>query len=352
MREDNTGNRRGIAYFIDFSIQEIPSIVYIAYETGGTIYTDSQQTYRFLTEQHPKLSAALGETIAAIKSEMIRNRVRVIVYPDYHIRYFRDLPGVKHVQVFHGTSDKKYDYSKEVSGYDLFFISGKAAYERYEKRGLLKNNKGMLIGYPKLDRVFRGEIDRDAELIKIGMDPSRKTVLYAPTWVDRAYNSSWKKFRQAIAGDTPEDLNLIVKLHPNIKRYRPGEVEEFAKVLSRNKSARLFEVDPDPVPRMAASDLLMGDVSAVTREFLAFRRPFLFLSSKPAWLWSRQKTALWECGEVVNDPEKLWEAVRRGLADPGRFAPAISRHLDRTFFKPDGKAAARAKEAIYRLCSE
>ena len=48
-------NHDNIAYFIDFSIQEIPSIAYIAYETGGIIYTDSEITRDFLIKDHAKL---------------------------------------------------------------------------------------------------------------------------------------------------------------------------------------------------------------------------------------------------------------------------------------------------------
>lgn len=349
MRENSPCNGRGIAYFIDFSIQEIPSIVYIAYETGGTIYTDSERTYRFLTEQHPTLSVSLGETIAAINAEMVQNRVKVIVYPDYHIRYFRDLPGVKHVQVFHGPNDKKYNYVREVMEYDLFLIPGNDAYERYRKKGLLKRKTGVMIGYPKLDMVFRGELKQDEELKKIDLDPKNKTVLYAPTWHDMAMNSSWNKFRNAFVKNIPQNLNLLVKPHPNIVRDRPEEMREFRERLLALPNTRLFETTPDTVPLMAASDLLIGDVSGITREYLAFRRPFVFLSNKPKILWLRKKTRLWECGEVVFTPNEVWKAVERSLSDPDRYLDKIERFFQNTFHKPDGKAAMRARDAIARL---
>ena len=348
MRERDKEAGSKIAYFIDYSIHAIPSIAYIARETGGTIYTDSELTYRVIRQQYPWLSVTFKGSISAIREDMISKAIGVIIYPDYHIRYFRDLP-VKHVQVFHGTSDKRYDYSRSVSEYDLFFIAGNAAHARYKKKGLLKNGCGILIGYPKLDRVFRGELKRDEELTKLNLDPAKKCVLYAPTWVDRALNSSWKKFRSAFSTYIPDDLNFIIKLHPNLKRYRPQEVDEFVDAMNRWQNARLIEFAPDPVPLMAASDLLIGDVSAITREYLAFQRPFVFLSSKPPWLWSRKKIKLWECGEVVRDPKNLWDAVERVLRDSGEYAPAIRRHFKNTFYKPDGSAAARAKEAIYSL---
>jgi CDP-glycerol glycerophosphotransferase (TagB/SpsB family) len=102
---------------------------------------------------------------------------------------------------------------------------------------------------------------------------------------------------------------------------------------------------------MAASDLLVSDVSAATREFLAFRRPFVFLSCKPKWLWKRSKIRLWECGEVVTRPDRAWPAFTRALEHPERYLDLIERHFRKTFHIPDGKAAQRAAEIIDRMLS-
>jgi len=338
-----------IAYFIDFSIHGIPYVAYIAYEIDGIIYTDSEKTYKFIKKDHPELQVKYFNTVEKIKQHMVQSGVKVIIYPDYHIRFFKNLTGVKHIQIFHGLTDKKYHFIKDVLNYDLFFIPGNDDYKRYEERGLLKKGTGILIGYPKLDRVFRGEIKKDEELIKLKLAPTKKTVLYAPTWLDRALNSSWKKFRKVFTKNIPENINLIVKLHPNIKRYREEEVEEFSKYLKPFKNARLFDFIPDPIPLMAASDLLISDVSGITREFLAFKRPFVFLSNKPKWLWNKQKIKLWECGEVVTNPDKLWQAVERSLREPDRYMDAIEKHFNSTFYKPDGFAAKRARDAILKL---
>ncbi len=346
----NQGSHHRVAYFIDFSIQEIPSIAPIATETGGIIFTNSELTYNCFKQFYPELEVLYYPRIDEIRAQMVETGIEVILYPDYHIRYFRDIPGVRHVQVFHGTSDKSYDFQKTVLDYDLFFIPGSEAYDRYTKKNLLKRGTGRLIGYPKLDRVFRGEMVLEIELEKLGLNVKNKTVLYAPTWVDRAGNSSWKKFRKAFfAQKIPEGLNLIIKLHPNLKRYRENEVEELKAALENRENTVIFDVLPDIVPLMVASDLLAGDVSAVTREFLAFRRPFVFLSNKPPWLRNKNKKKLWECGEVVTSPESLWQTVIDILQEPGRYQTAIERHLEKTFYKPDGNAARRAAEAVFGL---
>jgi CDP-glycerol glycerophosphotransferase (TagB/SpsB family) len=283
---------------------------------------------------------------------MTQNGTKVIVYPDYHIRFFKDIPGVKHVQVFHGLADKKYSFSKAVLEYDQFFIPGPQRYERYKRLGFLEKGNGILIGYPKLDRVFNNKLKREIELQKLNLDPSNKTVLYAPTWVDKAFNSSWKKFRYAVAMDIPEYINLIVKLHPNLKRYKKNEVNEYENILKERRNTVFMDFLPDIVPLMAASDLLIGDVSSVTREYLAFKKPFVFLSCKPKWLWQKQKIALWECGEVVTRVKKVRSAIEKSLENPTEYMRVIENHFSNTFYRPDGNAAKRAKKAILKLCEE
>lgn len=349
MVEIQTKDQAEIAYYLDSSVQEIPSVACIAYAAGGIIYTDSIESYNFIRKDYPQLEVRYLESKKRIKEAMEEAGIRVIVYPDYHIRFFKDLNGVKHVQVFHGTSDKTYDFHREILEYDLFFIPGEEAYKRYKRKNLLKKDNGILIGYPKLDRVFRGELSRDEELIKLGMEPVRKTVLYAPTWKDRAFNSSWKKFRMAVVEEIPDEINLIIKLHPNLKRFNPDEVDEYSCIIKKRKNTLLLDLAPDIIPIMAASDLLISDVSAATREYLAFKRPFVFLSNKPKWMWSRKKTRLWECGEVVTRPKQLWPAVKRSLNKPDRFMNQIEKHFRATFYKPDGSASFRAAEAILSL---
>lgn len=341
-----------VAYFIDFSIHEIPSISYIARETGGIIYTDSVLTYNCFSKDFPDLKIHYFKNIRSIREDIIKKGIKIIVYPDFHIRYFRDLPGVKHVQVFHGLSDKSYDYQKSVLEYDLFLIPGQDAYERYKKKGLLKNNTGIMIGYPKLDRVFRGEFNKNEEVKKLGLNPGLPVILYAPTWQDKAFNSSWKKFYRTIIQEKPEGINLILKLHPNLVRYRKEEVDECKEKAQNSPDVIVLELIPDIVPIMACSDLLLGDVSSVTREWLAFKRPFVFLSNKPKWMWNRNKIKLWDCGEIVTKPEKLWDTVCTALKHPDKFISNIEKHFNRTFYKPDGNAAKRASRVILKLCKQ
>jgi len=338
-----------IAYFIDFSIQEIPHIIYIAYEIGGTIYTNSKNTYNIIKNEYSNIIVKYHDSISKIRNEILKQGIKIIIYPDYHIRYFKDLPGIKHIQVFHGISDKSYDYNKQVLEYDLFFIAGKESFERYRKKGFLKKNTGKMIGYPKFDRVFKGELKKFEIAKSLNINLNIPTVLYAPTWIDKALNSSWKKFYKKIILDKPSKLNLLIKPHPNIVRYRKKDIEECFNLAKKDSKIKIIDNAHDITPILAVSDLLIGDVSSVTREFLAFKRPFVFLSNKPKWLWKKEKIKLWNCGNVVFKPEKLWKVVEESLENSGKYIENIEYNFRNTFYKPDGNAAKRAAEEIKKL---
>ena len=83
MKNQHISNQNKIAYFIDFSIQEIPSVAFIAYKTGGIIYTDSKNTFHFIKKDHPKLRVEHFQTIEEIKKSMEKRGVKIIVYPDF-----------------------------------------------------------------------------------------------------------------------------------------------------------------------------------------------------------------------------------------------------------------------------
>ena len=149
----------------------------------------------------------------------------------------------------------------------------------------------------------------------------------------------------------PEWIHLIVKPHPNLVRYRRDEIDECKEFARKIDSVTVLEDVYDITPVLAVADILIGDVSSVTREFLAFKRPMVFLSNKPKWMWRKEKITLWDCGYVVTNPKKIWHYVEKTVEDPYKFFEHIENHFKETFYKPDGHAADRAAEEIIKLLS-
>lgn len=169
-----------IIYFVDNSIHQIPSFIFITLETGGKVLTDGPDSYKYIKEEYPSVDVELLPTTEAVIIRAKELKPSAIVQPDFTHRFFTEV-GAKQVQVFHGVSDKKYNHDTKVLEYDLNLLPGPKAVEEYRKMGILNRMSYEVVGYPKADRVFADKLDKSAELKKYHLDPDKPTVLYAPT---------------------------------------------------------------------------------------------------------------------------------------------------------------------------
>jgi len=96
--------------------------------------------------------------------------------------------GTKRVQTFHGVAGKYrtvYDSpSQSMSDWDRLFFINKRRLQHFIDCGAIPadSDAARLIGMPKLDCLVDGSLQRDDVLQSLGIDPSRRTILYAPTW--------------------------------------------------------------------------------------------------------------------------------------------------------------------------
>jgi hypothetical protein len=335
-----------IAFYVDGSIYAIPGLVDIARLLQAVIFTDSTESRDVLRSHYPEIRCKCCGTIAEVRDRLNASSPEAVVYADYQ----RDTLALScptwHIQVFHGTSDKRYGVIGKVRDYDFLLLPGERGRQRRQAAGLLTPDNHAVVGYPKLDRVFRGELCQKSALAALAVDAARPTVLYAPTWSDSRQNSSLRKYADTVLSAAPAAYNLVVKLHPNTRRYHRRRHDQLERLAREHPDhIRFLGNAPDIVPIMAAADLLLCDVSSVSHEFLAFNRPFVFLDPRIVRL-GREKTWIWRCGTVVTSPGEVWPAVRAALADPERFAAERRAALEQVFHLPDGRAAERSAQAI------
>lgn len=98
----------------------------------------------------------------------------------------------------------------------------------------------------------------------------KPTILYAPTWQDQEKNSSFPTFWPYL-NQAPKHFSLIVKLHPNLYRQFPSEIEEL------KRHVEILENFPPIYPILDITDLYIGDMSSIGYDFLAFKRPMILL---------------------------------------------------------------------------
>ncbi len=152
------------------------------------------------------------------------------------------------------------------------FVEGQHRVDSLLNSPWLGKSEVHLVGLPKLDFYFQGRYnDRAALLTRWGLDPNKKTLLYAPTYKPTSlYAVKDDLFEQT------RDLNLIVKLHPYswMGKYAPHRQHRIyeRRVRKYPHAVLLPFSEYNIVPYYAAVDVVMSEASSTVFDFLAFNK--------------------------------------------------------------------------------
>jgi hypothetical protein len=265
----------------------------------------------------------------------------------------------RRMSIFHGVAGK-YDLDQPPRAARLFDMCHRVGFvnadrmRRYLAAGEIRPEQAALVGYPKIDRLVRGEIDAAAVRAELRLDPARDTVIYAPTWSPA---SSLHLAGEAIVGALLGlGVNVIAKLHDNCFMPGPkyaGDIDWRAR-LSRFASTGRFALatGADSSPYLAASDVLVTDHSSIGFEFLALDRPVVVFDApdlpRVARINPQKITLLRSAADVVRTTDELADAVRTALREPGRHAETRRQVAGEIFYLP-GTATERTVGVVYEL---
>jgi hypothetical protein len=122
------------------------------------------------------------------------------------------------VHLFHGVAgkyglDAPVELTAAVRTFDRILFPNADRLDRYLAAGLISGGSGVavLTGYPKVDCLVDGSLDRQEIGARLRLDPGRRTVIYAPTWSE--HSSLHTTGERVIAALADAGLNVIVKLH-------------------------------------------------------------------------------------------------------------------------------------------
>lgn len=255
------------------------------------------------------------------------------------------------VHVFHGVSFRNHGVHSNALQYDLALLAGPYMRRRFEAEGLITPANAArfpVIGMPKLDALVDGSIDRAAVLAELGLDPARRTVLWAPTWSKKV--SSLERWGKDVAiALCSTGQNVIAKLHDNSLDLRKAGRDWRAELGSVDLPNFRLATQADVVPLLAAADVLVSDASSVANEFALLDRPILFLDidQLESKLKAKADLETWgrRAGDVVPGPADLAAAIERALDRPERHSE-VRRALARDLFHDPGHATDRAVGAI------
>lgn len=185
-----------------------------------------------------------------------------------------------HVNLLHGDSDKIATVTNQIKAYDFLFVAGQAAIDRFVDNVPFFDAQThcVIVGRPQIDM---------RELERVPSTPSRRTVLYAPTWEGAgptvAYGSVDSHGLELVQSLLDAGLTVIYRPHPLSGVREPSYGEANAAVCARIE--RAAAADPaaghrvssgGPIDRdFASADLLFADISAVSIDWLPTGRPIV-----------------------------------------------------------------------------
>ncbi len=240
--------------------------------------------------------------------------VKLALYVNHDPVNFESLrfTSLVHVYLGHGDSDKGVSVSNQVKAYDLCFLAGQAALDRTASAVMLYDAaaRSVLIGQPQLDA---------APAVEARPDPSRPTVLYAPTWEASQPSVSYGSLEThgvALVRALTGRYRVVYRPHPLNGVIRPSYAAADAAV---RQLADRVDTDVPIEQSFADADLLVTDVSAVTLSWLPTGKPLLVTTPT-----------------VPYPPSALMDAVPQ-LAPHDNVAAVVATHL-----ASDPARAARA----------
>lgn len=305
--------------------------------------------------------AATGRTIHWTKSKESGLDLYRDMAPDWAVfgrsyAYCANLPAhTRTALLYHGIGMKSDVYKEGLGDFDVRFVEGPHYQRELQRR--FPDQELVPVGYAKIDPLFwPDERGSRCDLQAAGLDPSRPTIMYAPTHAPSSFGK--------MSPDWPRDFapyNLILK--PHMLSYTGSAKKRHRQLMELWRGAPnvyVCSVDEwDPIPFMRTSDLLISDASSVLFEFAATDRPvvwcdFLDVGFFHSGLFSyRLGKRLDSTIDVYRDVgahaphyRSLRSVVDAELADPARHAAGRQRATQSLIGETDGRVSVRVADYL------
>ena len=310
-------------------------------ELTESVYVDAQRPFEFVTPARASLM-----------------QFDVYLAADF---LWMNLPrGTRRVQTFHGVAGKYrtvYDSPAEsMRGWDRLFFINERRLRHFVESGAIEEGSpaARLIGMPKLDCLVDRSMKRGELLSAMGLDPSRRSILYAPTWSPHSSVVTMGEELIQRLGDA--GYALIVKLHDrsrDLSYVHSGGVDWGARLEPLlKKFGGVLASGHNSSPYLAAADIMITDHSSVGFEYLLLDRPLLRIHVpeliKNTDIEPSYVDLLASASTSVTTAEELVKAVEQGFANPRENSATRIAVANEMFYKP-GTATDRAVKELYEL---
>jgi len=245
---------------------------------------------------------------------------------------------------------------------DIRFVEGQYRLDQLRNHGI--ETDLALTGFTKLDPLFNQErTEFDLLKKKLGLDPEKKTILFAPTF----YPSSIERFGLKL-GEYTQGYNVILK--PHMWTYFLDEFSQYKLKAQRKLVYKLAEkfshiklLGPEIyniTPYYKISDLLLTEASSTIYEMLALEKPVIvnrFYRLKLSHKLFRYRLFRKRLSKEMNQDianfcfemdraKDLPMMIEKALNENHNLLDVVKEYQYKMLYKLDGKASERVRDAI------
>ena len=264
--------------------------------------------------------------------------------------------------IYHGIGVKPSYWLDNHPRLNIRFVEGIYRMNQLRSHGVDKEL--VLTGFTKLDPLFSQNPGFDEKLAQsLGLDPSKKTILFAPTF----YPSSLERFGMKL-GEYTKNYNVILK--PHMWTYFLDKFGEYNLVPQRNLAYDLAEkfshiklLGPEVyniTPYYKISDILLTEASSTIYEMIALEKPvivnrfyrlklshklFRYRLFKKRLNKEMNKDIANFCFEM-NRAKDLPQVLDTAFNENHKRLNIVREYQNKMLYKLDGKASERVRDAI------
>ncbi len=172
----------------------------------------------------------------------------------------------------HGIGPKACYYDASHNAASVRFVEGEHRLQRLES--LYPNDRFVDTGYAKLDPLLQDQaLASQYSLEGLGLDPTKPTLLYAPTFYPSSIEMMHKNWVDEYA-----HCNIIIKPHFfSLTKKKYKKQQQRLSLWAKRENVYLAGVtDYNLVPFMALADVLISDASSAIFEFFALEKPVIW----------------------------------------------------------------------------
>lgn len=266
--------------------------------------------------------------------------------PDLH-------PSTRTALLFHGsgTGVKVASLTPTLGAFHVRFVSGPGRMPIF--RELYPDTDLCEVGFAKLDPLCTPEGVREArmDLEALGLDPSKPTLLYAPTFYPSSIENMSKRFPQDAS-----DFNVLVKAH-DFSLNKPRYKHQRARLESYAKASNVYlarDTEYSLVPFLATADVMATDTSSSIFECASIDKPVLTCdfvrlrwNYRGPWRYRLRRRLdpstkhYLDVAEGVKRYRDLLPRARAHVQNPGLLRETRMHYANELMGPLDGKASVR-----------